>query len=168
MKYLLILLFLFSNHSFSGELDGKAIYCKLKIIHKYNNKINCENNRADYSCAPLKKTILYGFNWGKVYIPYLDDSNELKPKVKFFKNEYKLKPTVINFGIYSLNRKNLELYERTTAELKKPTFDDIINNPFLKKFTYQCEIRKFSKKEMRSMFQSDIKKILNKQKGNKI
>ena len=27
MKYLLILLFLFSTHSFSGEIDGKGLDC---------------------------------------------------------------------------------------------------------------------------------------------
>ena len=32
MKYLLILLFLFSTHSFSGELDGKGLDCNLKIV----------------------------------------------------------------------------------------------------------------------------------------
>ena len=31
MKYLLILLFLFSTHSFSGEIDGKGLDCKYSL-----------------------------------------------------------------------------------------------------------------------------------------
>ena len=34
MKYLLILLFLFSSHSFSGEIDGKGIECMVKLTKK--------------------------------------------------------------------------------------------------------------------------------------
>ena len=40
MKYLLILLFLFSTHSFSGDADGKGIDCNFnKIDEKKNYKI---------------------------------------------------------------------------------------------------------------------------------
>ncbi len=38
MKYLLILLFLFSTHSFSGEADGKGIDCIMKRIDKKDAK----------------------------------------------------------------------------------------------------------------------------------
>ena len=39
MKYLLILLFLFSTHSFSGEADGKGIDCNVRSKTGYDYQI---------------------------------------------------------------------------------------------------------------------------------
>ena len=45
MKYLLILLFLFSTHSFSADLDGKGLTCyKIEV-----------NNLKKYSAYYFKK-----------------------------------------------------------------------------------------------------------------
>ena len=49
MKYIIILLFLFSTHSFSGEADGKGIDCK-PISDK----------------TKIKSDIMFWFNNGKV------------------------------------------------------------------------------------------------------
>jgi hypothetical protein len=42
MKYLLILLFLFSTHSFSGEVDGKFLTC---ISTKSNEDAQYEHDK---------------------------------------------------------------------------------------------------------------------------
>jgi hypothetical protein len=47
MKYLLILLFLFSSHSFSGEVDGKGLDC---VITRYDNYIYKHMIWFNYGC----------------------------------------------------------------------------------------------------------------------
>ena len=115
MKYLLVLLFLFSTHSFSGELDGKAIYCKLKTIHKYNSKrINCDLAKSEYhsSCQPKRLELYHRFKGNSVVIPFLDSKDEINPKIKTDKVKYTETADWIFYNYFSLNRKTLELFDR--------------------------------------------------------
>ena len=66
MKYLLILLFLFSTHSFSGELDGKGLDCDVKVT---------QNLHENTSIADASR-IVYWFNnnsLDNVYVSYIAD-----------------------------------------------------------------------------------------------
>ena len=59
MKYLLILLFLFSSHSFSGELDGKGMLCSMPALdfgYKVNELSSSVNNKACKYADEIQKT----------------------------------------------------------------------------------------------------------------
>ena len=62
MKYLLILLFLFSTHSFSGEADGKGIECWPKGVDK-----------------KIKDGFMYWFNNDRVILVYTSEKKERIP-----------------------------------------------------------------------------------------
>ena len=95
MKYLLILLFLFSTQVFSGEVDGKGLVCKAK---KYNHiywfnsdrviRINILNEEG---VAKVDDYDLSAIN-GEKYIATIDNREE-----SFAAN-------------YCLNRKTLNIY----------------------------------------------------------
>ena len=104
MKYLLILLFLFSTHSFSGEVDGKGIDCK--FTERDTNTL----------------TTMYWFNDDKVVGVDVskDDSSKIRrPETKNLANEkysliskYKTDDATIYWEIgyhYELDRKSLHL-----------------------------------------------------------
>ena len=120
MKYLLILLFLFSTHSFSGELDGKGIDCVVT-----NNSIIKKNKRKQ----------MWWFNNGLVSpisVSYeAKDSSLVITKIPGYNliNERELRKVPLNlfefideyyvdadyiywrsmFVDYKLNRKNLKI-----------------------------------------------------------
>ena len=173
------LIFLFSTHSFSGKLDGKEIYCKLKTVHKYNSKrINCDEAKfeIDYnsSCTPKRLELYHWFKGGSVVIPYLDSKDEINPKIKTDKAKYTETADWIFYNYFSLNRKTLELFDGGwDKEGDGVTFNHLDSNVphvkwTLKKFTWACEVKKYSKEDMYQIFQSEIKRILDRQKGNKI
>ena len=102
MKYLLILLFLFSTHSFSENINGKALYCNVKKIYKYDKPIKCSTlQRIDTKganfCYP-KETLSVGFKRYKAFIPVVDDRDVLKPKAELFDMEYGINHNEVFFG----------------------------------------------------------------------
>ena len=58
MKYLLILLFLFSTHSFSGEIDGKGIDCNMLSVddEKYQEMFVCYKGKTEWKQKPVKES----------------------------------------------------------------------------------------------------------------
>ena len=98
MKYLLILLFLFSTHSFSGEIDGKKLYC----VSKFKDK---------------KKDSLYAilFNDSRVAATYIKKYDEkggfyeliISPAIP----KYKTDENYIKWNNVFMNRKTLEIHE---------------------------------------------------------
>ena len=167
MKYLLILLFLFSIQGISqeakkkeGEADGKGIDCKLK-----SDKANVTHEE------------MFWFNNGKVVLVSLSVDFEYKnnfieriPKGRVIgENErysfkYDSTPDYLewktNHYIYKLNRKTLELKRMPTYEEKeRPTFKAI------------CDVfRGFQKvKKRQTEYIRELKKMEEKaREGNKI
>ena len=72
MKYLLILLFLFSTHSFSGEIDGKGI--------------ECNATRLDNSISAIQ---MWWFNNDKVTMVYVNKLDYSRvPNTEILNNKY--------------------------------------------------------------------------------
>ena len=112
MKYLLILLFIFSTQVFSGEIDGKGINCtvkkatsvrsKEKMIFWFNNSRVAEVYvRQNYDFE--KKIDLPGFK----KIPKRKRLN--KKSASSYKSNSETIYWDLNIGIFTLNRKSLEL-----------------------------------------------------------
>ncbi len=115
MKYLLILLFLFSTHSFSGEIDGKGIDCLFKVKRGEEQKMYWFNNGL-----VSQVTSTYKVKDGRPEIkikPNIDIKEEkklkeIKPIPDFSINEYNADADYIYWKAilnYKLNRKNLKI-----------------------------------------------------------
>ena len=105
MKYLLILLFLFSTHSFSAGLDDKGITC---------NKIE-ENNLKKYSAYYFKKNKkVKVYNLKKIKdeikVKY---SDELK-----YTNSKDFITIFTNYSFYKIDRKTLKLVSGKKTQCK--------------------------------------------------
>ena len=105
MKYLLILLLLFSTHSFSAGLDGKGITC---------NKIE-ENNLKKYSAYYFKKNKkVKVYNLMKIKdeikVKY---SNDLK-----YTNGIDVITIFTNYSFYKIDKKTLEVVSGKKTQCK--------------------------------------------------
>ena len=119
MKYLLILLFLFSTHSFSGELDGKGLDCNVRLVEQYQKKVSGD--------APNRWMYWFNLNTVKnVFVSMIadnlfyvspktpDDMNPEYIKLFIFENEimwtvgYSTKEIQVN-----INRKTLDLTSKS-------------------------------------------------------
>lgn len=80
MKHILILLFLFSTHSFSGEIDGKGIECWPKGVDK-----------------KTKDGFMYWFNNDRVILVYTSGKERIPPsEILSGDNKYSVWP--ITYG----------------------------------------------------------------------
>lgn len=178
MKYLLILLFLFSAQTFSGEIDGKGLYCRLTNVDKYYGKGYYTHK---YSAFIFKSS---------KYKLWTIEVNKNNRTVKINKTKRKAYYTTgdnINLSPYGLlNRKNLQL-TTTRCEAEEDEFmkcyssvDSSPENAERKrkhtvKVTSQCkvytDIKKLKKKiksEMSWVKQNLEDEHNKKSKGNKI
>ena len=174
MKYLLILLFLFSTHSYSGELDGKGLYCRLKDVDKYYGK-GFYTHR--YSAFIFKSS---------KYKRWTIEVNKNNRTVKIHKTKRKAYYTTVdtvNLSPYGLlNRKNLQLTGSRCEPDDTDEVDAIVKciDPRTKekhtvKVTSQCtaytDIKKLEKKiksEMSWVKQNIEDEYNKKSKENKI
>ena len=116
MKYLLILLFLFSTHSFSGEADGKGIECWPKGVDK-----------------KIKDGFMYWFNNDRVILVYTSEKKERIPPSEILSSQGK---NVWSSHTYASNANYIIWYEteyfinyldrKTLIREIKNTMDDSI------------------------------------------
>ena len=66
MKYLLIFLFLFSTHSFSGEVDGKGLDC---VITRYDNSVYKDMIWFNNSCYQAVNVLYMDYIKDFIYYP---------------------------------------------------------------------------------------------------
>ena len=108
MKYLLIFLFLFSTHSFSGEIDGKGIECIVKLTKKDAKKnINMwwfNYGKADIVTAnyPRSKTL------SEAVWTYTTTANTVKWKLPGTKVVYILNRKTLKYEVRDYNKPKLE------------------------------------------------------------
>ena len=107
MKYLLILLFLFSTHSFSADLDGKGLTCyKIEV-----------NNLKKYSAYYFKKKKVKVYNLKKI-------ENEIKIKYSYdlkYTNDKDFITIFNNYSFYKIDRKTLEIASDKKTQCKLHT-----------------------------------------------
>ena len=121
MKYLLILLFLFSTHSFSGEIDGKGIDCILtsdRSNQEYKNMFWFNNSKVIYVQVGFLKKRSGGFYITK--FPKIKNITDYK-SAKFYGAHSNKIIWTINQERFVLNRKTLEL-KKTYDDREKPIY----------------------------------------------
>ena len=105
MKYLLILLSLFSTNSFSGEIDGKGLTC-------YKNEANNLKKYSAYYFKKNKKVKVYNLKKIKdeIKVKY---SNDLK-----YTNNINFITIFTNYSFYKIDRKTLEVVSEKKTRCK--------------------------------------------------
>ena len=105
MKYLLILLFLLSNHSFTGDLDGKGLTC-------YNIEVSNLKKYSAYYFKKNKKVKVYNLKKIKdeIKVKY---SNDLK-----YTNGIDFITIFTNYSFYKIDKKTLEVVSGKKTQCK--------------------------------------------------
>ena len=105
MKYLIILLFLFSTHSFTSELDGKGLTCykiEANNLKKYFAYYFKKNNKVKfYNLKKIKDEIKVKY------------SNDLK-----YTNGIDFITIFTNYSFYKIDKKTLEVVSGKKAQCK--------------------------------------------------
>ena len=119
MRYLLILLFLFSSHSFSGELDGKGLDCNMRLVEQYQKKVSGDApNRWMYwfnlNTVENVNVRMLSANLFNVRPETPDDMNPAYNKLFIFENEIMWTVGYSTKEIQSnINRKTLDLITKS-------------------------------------------------------
>ena len=105
MKYLIILLFLFSTHSFTSELDGKGLTC-------YKIEANNLKKYSAYYFKKNKKVKVYNLKKIKdeIKVKY---SNDLK-----YTNGIDFITIFTNYSFYKIDKKTLEVVSGKKTQCK--------------------------------------------------
>jgi len=135
MKYLLILLFLFSTHSFSGEIDGKGIDCNMLSVddEKYQEMFWFNNDRWErvhifdtkQKIVPDTPTFIMKFPFSPelTFDYYYNTYND---NFITFDNAFKDSPEIKFYTHYKLNRKTLELqFHKTKKSTNKKKLEAV-------------------------------------------
>ena len=101
MKYLFILLFFFSTHSFSGELSNKTLVCIDKVKYK-NNDID----KSDYIFGYVFKDDSADYYYNTVNNKGLYNTNNIS-KIKY-NISFKFIIIQLEYGNLFINRKTLD------------------------------------------------------------
>ena len=130
MRYFLfVLLFIFTNHSFSDELDGKGIDCKMQDVdtEQYRKKMYWFNNG---------RWILVNIFDAQQFILKFPDSPDISTFQRFyntyddnfitFDTEQEDNPDYDYINYYKLNRKTLEIkFHRVNKSTNKKKLEEV-------------------------------------------